>query len=158
MENSDEKQLFELGNKCFTTTHGILESCSSSFANFIPVKAATVCIIIMASPSKSYPLGPMPTHLVKHCTHALLMMITNFANNSLSSGEFLSNLKSSRTRPSLKKQIIDEEVFTNFRLIVKLSFLSKAIERMLVDQTSTYLTDIGLCASTQCAYRNIKST
>ena len=29
---------------------------------------------------------------------------------------------------------------------------------MVADQTSTYLTDNGLCASIQCAYRNLQST
>ena len=82
----------QMRNQAFSE-HGIPESRSSSFSNFIPVEAATVCIIIMASLSKSCPLDPMLTHLVKQCTHALIMIITDVANISLSSGEFPSNLK-----------------------------------------------------------------
>ena len=59
---------------------------------------------------------------------------------SPSSGEFPSNLKSSRIRPSLRKQNLDQEIFANFRPIANLSFLSKTIERMVVDQTSISLT------------------
>ncbi len=108
--------------------------------------------------SKSCPLDPLPTHLVKNCLPSLLSFITMIVKESLSNGEFPSALKLSYVRPYLKKPDLDKEAYANYRPVANIPFLSKIIEKVVSTQVYTYLLENNLIPSFQSAFRRHHST
>ena len=76
----------------------------------------------------------------------------------MSSGYFPAHFKEASVRPLLKKPHLDAEVFSNYRPISRLSFVSKLIERAVVSQIQNYLNEKNLYSSAQSAYRAFHST
>ena len=73
---------------------------------------------------------------------------------SLDQGIFNSFFKRSLIFPQIKNDNLDADVFANYRPISNLSFLSKALERIVALQIEGYLTTNGLFAKMRSAYRN----
>ena len=73
---------------------------------------------------------------------------------SLDQGIFTSFFKRSLIFPQIKNDNLDADVFVNYRPISNLSFLSKALERIVALQIEGYLTTNGLFAKMRSAYRN----
>ena len=105
----------------------------------------------MRSPTKSCPLDPIPTLLMKECIDTLLPILTEIVNRCLIDGYMPKRFKTAIISPIPKKPKIAE--LKNFRPISNLSFLSKVIERIVVDKLSTYCSDHGLNEPYQSAYR-----
>ena len=61
-------------------------------------------------------------------------------------------------RPKLKKESLDHEVYSNFRLSSNLQFISKMIEKAISYQITNYLRDNDLEESLQSAYKIFHST
>ena len=95
---------------------------------------------------------------MKACLEELLPVITAIVNTSLQNGEFPTALKEGRLIPSIKKSSLNPEEFSNFRPITNLTFLSKVVERIVVEQSRGYLLDNDLYPSLQSAYREFSST
>ena len=66
--------------------------------------------------------------------------------------------KISHIRPKLKKTDLDKELFTNYRPIANIAFMSKVIEKTVALQVQAYLNDNQLLPSFQSAYRQYHST
>jgi len=60
--------------------------------------------------------------------------------------------------PVLKKSDVDPDELRNCRPISKLTFVSKLIERLDVEQMAKHLSDAGLMPKLQSAYRRHHST
>ena len=120
---------------------------------FEEVSEDEVLRIVSSSPPKSCDLDPIPTPLLKGCTSALIPAMTTIINNSLQSGEVPDILKVAQVYPVLKKANLDPENMNNYRPISNLSFLSKTLERVVMNQLCTYLTDESLHDTFQSAYR-----
>ena len=102
-------------------------------------------------------LDPIPTSLFKQCKNTLLPTITHIVNLSLISGQFPTQWKHAIVTPLLKKPNI-EQIPKNYRPVSNLSFVSKIIERIVIDQL---LVHIGAsCPLPDCtsAYRPYHST
>ena len=67
-------------------------------------------------------------------------------------------LKEAMIRPKLKKESLDREVYSNFRPISNLKFISKMIEKPISYQLTNYLRDNDLEESLQSAYKTFHST
>ena len=65
--------------------------------------------------------------------------IIRIINLSLTTGEMLRELKCAMLRPLLKKAIADPEVFSNFRSVSNLKYVSKLIEKAVAAQLNGYL-------------------
>ncbi|KAL9965909.1 hypothetical protein ACROYT_G029771 [Oculina patagonica] len=63
-----------------------------------------------------------------------------------------------RVLPFIKKESLDPEVYSNYRPITNLPFLSKALERIVASQIRDYLTENDLYPSLQSAYRKFHCT
>ena len=113
-------------------------TCESEFSAF-QVSAEDVRQIVMKSSSKSCPLDPLPTSLLKKCLDPLLPQLTNIINSSLLSGVFPQSLETAHVTPLIKKANADRNELKNYRLISNLKFVSKAIERVSAAQLSDYL-------------------
>ena len=113
--------------------------------------------IIKSMASKSCLLDPVPTWLFKSCMSELLPMVTLIVNLSLQSGCFPDQLKTAVVRPLLKKHTLDSDVFSNYRPVSNLSFLSKIIEKCVHIQLTEYLDRYKLFPELQSGYRRFHS-
>ena len=133
-------------------------SCSRNFNEFQCVTLKQVESVIMKSPTKSCPLDPIPTIMLKECLDVLIAPITNIINLSLSTGVVPEVLKIARVLPLIKKQSLDPDVLANYRPISNLPFLSKVLERIVALQLHEHLSTCDLYPKLQSAYRRFHST
>ena len=126
---------------------------SHSLSNFHRLSEVDVHKLLNSMPSKSCPLDPMPTSLVKQCSDELLPIITKIINSSLSAGHFPSSFKTAEVIPLLKKSTLDPESLQSYRSVSNLKFISKATEKAAIEQLQHYLTDNDLFPHLQSAYR-----
>ena len=109
--------------------------------------------------SKSCTLDPIPSSVFKRCRHYLLPVITRIVNLSLTSGQVPDRFKVAMLKPLLKKSGADHELFSNFRPVSSLYFLSKVTEKAVAAQLLGHLNDNdGLLAEFQSAYKSHHST
>jgi len=101
---------------------------------FQPVSEADIRRVIMASPSKSSSLDPIPTFLLREVIDVLLPFITALINASLSRGRLPVSQKQAIVTPLLKKACLDAADMANYRPVSNLTFLSKTVERVVAKQ------------------------
>ena len=130
----------------------------SDFPAFHPVTESELKKTILKSKPTSCPLDPMPTSLLIEFLDDLLPTLTNIVNSSLLSGSFPSTFKTAVVKPLLKKSSLDQNVLKNYRPVSNLSFLSKIIERTVLEQLLAYLNQHHLLCPSQSAYRPHHST
>ena len=106
--------------------------------------------IIRSSASKSCDLDPIPTWLVKLCLSELLPVIIYIVNLSLTTSAVPYELNLALITPSLKKVLLDPEVF---RPVYNLTYLSKIIERVVVVRLNQHVIQNGLHEVLQSAYK-----
>ncbi|PIK38247.1 putative RNA-directed DNA polymerase from mobile element jockey-like [Apostichopus japonicus] len=109
--------------------------------------------IIMASPSKSCGLDPLPTNLLKQCVTPLLPVISTIVNNSLITGDVPSAFKLAHVTPLIKKPSLDPTVLSNYRPVSNLPFVSKILEKVVSSRLTSYFEHSGLQETHQSAYR-----
>jgi hypothetical protein len=127
---------------------------------FDPVTRADVLSLITNCPTKSSPLDPIPTFLLKKVAEIFVAPITKLVNLSLSLGVFPDDMKLAVVTPFLKKPNLNPDVLNNYRPVSNLSFLSKIIERVVIRQLHDYLEteSDSLFVPVQSAYRPFHST
>lgn len=131
---------------------------TSVFNQFQNISPDHIRKVIMESRSKYCLLDPLPTSLVKDCIPALLPIVTNIVNMSLSKGEFPNTFKDALVMPIIKKNSLNREELNNYRPISNLAFLSKVLERIVANQMTNYLSKHNLMGPMQSAYRKCHST
>lgn len=119
----------------FLSSHGE----NAVLRDFVPVSDEMVKNFIMASPTKSCRLDPVPTFLLKKVLCPLVPTITKIVNLSLSTGTFPSGMKHAMVTPLLKKPTLDARYLKNYRPVSNLSFLSKLKERIVAAQLMDHL-------------------
>ena len=77
---------------------------------------------------------------------------------SLTSGTVPIAFKKAVVKPLIKKPNLDPEVLGNYRPVSNLPYLSKILERAVVDQLQAHLDTNGLHVKFQSAYRRGHST
>ena len=134
------------------------ERSGSSLSEFHQVTQEQVRSIVNKSPTKSCPLDPIPTSMLKDCLNDLLPTLTKIINLSLVDGVVPQVFKHARITPVIKKPTLDSEVLSNYRPVSNLPFLSKVLERIVATQLHRYLEYSKLYTSMQSAYRQYHST
>ena len=134
--------------------------CTSSMNNFSPVTEEEVKKLILSSASKSCSLDPVPTSLIKNpeLLAVLTPYITTFINHSLTTGIVPESLKVAQVTPRLKKPGLDRDVLKNYRPVSNIPFMSKLLEKVVVDRLHKYLSENGLHDKFQSAYKPKHST
>ena len=94
---------------------------------------------------------------MKEHMDVLAYYIAKIVNISFVTGHFSDELKEAILHP-LIKNIKLEPVFTNFRPVSNLSYLSKLIERLVWKQLVRYTNSTGQMEPYQSAYREYSST
>ena len=130
----------------------------NQFASFSPITESQLKKIIMKCKPTTCPLDPIPTPLLIDCLDVLLPSLTQIINDSLRSGIVPSLFKAAVVKPLLKKPSLDQNNFKNYRPVSNLPFLSKVLEKVVLEQLFAYLTDNNLINPSQSAYRPHHST
>ena len=87
-----------------------------------------------------------------YCINDLLPIINSVVNLSFNSALMPNSMKNAVSSPLLKKPSLDFEIFSNFRPVSNLKFLSKVIEKVAAMRLTNYLSDKNLNESLQSAY------
>ena len=139
--------------------------CRCSFSEFAVVSENYTSDIIEHFKPKSCMLDPAPTQVLILClihlpksADVLADPLTKLINASLTSGMFPTSLKQGVIHPSIKRQALDRQMFSSYRPITNIAFLSKTLERVAAAQTINYLIANHLLAKLQSAYRRFHST
>ena len=128
------------------------------FNEFVPVTQEDVRSIILSAPHKTCSLDPIPTPLLIRHLDSLIEFITSIINESLQSGVVPSVFKHALVTPLLKKSNLSPEELKNFRPVSNLPFLSKILEKIVLVQLNSHLTENNLCELYQSAYRKFHNT
>ncbi|XP_070180609.1 ral GTPase-activating protein subunit alpha-1-like isoform X3 [Littorina saxatilis] len=101
---------------------------------------------------------PLPGFLFTKCLNKLLPSNTDIINISLATGVVPDCFKSAIVRPLIKKPGLDVNELKNYRPVSNLPFLSKLLERIILEQLSSHLSRNSLMPVYQSAYRPHHST
>ena len=124
---------------------------------FNPVTESNVEEIINSMHSKSCELDAIPMPLLKRLTRKCLPFITKIINISLTQGIFSDDWKVAIVRLLLKKAGL-VLMNKNYRPVSNLSFLSKLVEKCVLQQFNAHCERYGLIPDFQSAYRKGYST
>ncbi|VDI82656.1 Hypothetical predicted protein [Mytilus galloprovincialis] len=126
------------------------------FTSFKNLSEDEVKTIINKLQCKSCELDILPTKVLKSFLSELLPVITKLVNLSLSQGVFPLRWKQAVSRPLLKKAGL-ELIYSNYRPVSNLSFLSKLIEKCALYRLNEHVKDHDLLPTNQSAYRQFHS-
>ena len=121
--------------------------------NFSETSENELWTLIRKPASKSCELDPIPAQLLINCLDDLLPVITKIVNLSLASSTVPTSLKQAILSPLLKKPMLDHELYSNFRPVSNLEFLSKAIEKVVATRVLDHLQENDLQECFQSAYK-----
>ena len=134
------------------------DSVPPAFNTFKPVTEDEVSKCINESSTKSCPLDPIPTFLLKDCLDILLPSITKLVNYSLTDGSFPSAFKRAVVTPLIKKASLPRNDLKNYRPVSGLCFLSKLVKRVVAKQLTSHINNNKLDNPHQSAYKPGHST
>ena len=98
----------------------------------------TILTILKSTPvSKTAGLDSLPGHFVKDRAKFLVKPVSHLCNLSINSEKFPDSCKVAKIRPLYKKVSLTQPC--SYRPISLLSLISKVIEKIIHDQTSTFL-------------------
>ena len=108
--------------------------------------------------TKSCPLDPKPTWLLKENLDVLLPSLTYLINNSLLCAEMPAEYKDAIVIPILKKYSLPPDNLRNFRPVSILPYISKVIEKVVALQLLQHLSLNNIEEKFQSAYKQFHST
>ena len=109
-----------------------ISNSQASLDNFAPATLDELNEILSDTDIKTSPDDPVPAPLLKKSISVLMPHILDLVNLSLRTGD-ISGLKESVIVPILKKTGLDKNKLANYRPIVNLQFLSKLIEKVVLN-------------------------
>ena len=132
----------------------------AELTSFQPQTPESIRKVIKNCAPKSCSLDPLPTALLKDDSVLPLVApyITHIINKSLESGIVPDDFKVAQVVPLLKKEGLDKNIFSNYRPVSNLPFLSKVLEKVVAQQLTKYLQQHQLYDPLQSAYKKGHST
>ncbi len=130
---------------------------NAQLPSFRDVTLVEVMTFIGRLPDKSSAVDPLPTKVLKDISDLVAPYISELFNRSLSAGHYPSDFKHAFITPIVKagKDPTDVE---SYRLIAKLSVLSKLFERMIAHQIWGHPLQFNLLPAVQSGFRPGHST
>uniref|UniRef100_A0A3B1IH82 Reverse transcriptase domain-containing protein n=1 Tax=Astyanax mexicanus TaxID=7994 RepID=A0A3B1IH82_ASTMX len=101
---------------------------------------------------------PIPSNLLQTIAPAIIPAITHTINASLTSGVFPTAFKQAHVTPLLKKPSLNPAQVDNYRPVSLLPFLSKTLERGVLNQVSGFLSQNDLLDQNQSGFKKGHST
>ncbi len=126
--------------------------------SFCPLTEAEVSKLLLSSHPTTCPLDPIPSHLLQAISPALLPALTHIINTSLLTGIFPTAFKQARVTPLLKKPTLNTSLLKNYRPVSLLPFIAKALERVVFNQVSLFLSQNNKLDAKQSGFRSGHST
>ena len=120
---------------------------------FHAVDSNTVKTIVMKSAPKSCSLDPIPSDLLQQHIDDIIDVMTNLINASLRDGVVPPAFKTAAITPLIKKPSLDPNNLKNFRPVSNLPFISKILEKVVLEQLKNHLGKNNLVEPFQSAYR-----
>ena len=117
-----------------------------------PVTENTTRLLVSSMKTKSCELDVIPTHVLKQIIDTVIPPLTHIINLSLISGSFADEWKRALVKPLLKKKGLDL-TFKNYRPVSNLKFISKLVEKAVLDQFILHCDEYKLIPDYQSAYR-----
>ena len=121
--------------------------------HFRAVDSNTVKTIVMKSAPKSCSLDPIPSDLLQQHIDDIIDVMTNLINASLRDGVVPPAFKTAAITPLIKKPSLDPNNLKNFRPVSNLPFISKILEKVVLEQLKNHLGKNNLVEPFQSAYR-----
>ena len=84
--------------------------------------------------------------------------MVDIMNKSLFSGVFPDRLKQTIVVPLLKKKSLDKNVYSNYRPVSNIAFMSNVIERVVVQRLNSHMDLNNMHEAMQLAYKKHYST
>ena len=137
----------------------LLPPVSATMDKLPPVSFDELFNIIMASPSNSCNIDPLPTSLLKTYVAPILPFLTDTMNKSMSTGVVPHAFKVAQVSPKLKKACLDQKILAKYRPISSnLTFLSSGLGRVVAARLVAYLEENKLSEPNQSVFRKGHST
>ena len=124
---------------------------------FLPTTLEEIKSIINETGVKAAPDDLLPQSLLKKHIVKLLPVIVKLVNMSLSTGK-MEGLKLADIIPLIKDEILDINVFNNYRPVSNLLFIGKIVERVVLRQLNEHMSKNLLHCPQQSAYKKGHST
>ncbi len=135
-----------------------LPTSPAKFSLFYPISHSELLNIVSSLRSTTCSLDVIPTSLLMEVLDAVVPNIISIINSSLQTSLFPSYFKHAVVHPLLKKVNLDPADFNNYRPISKLPFLSKVLEKAVLNQLSPYLIENNILDPFQSGFRSKHST
>ena len=108
--------------------------------------------LIMEMPTRTCENDIIPTKLLKEILPTIIPSLTKIANLSINKGVFSKKWKSATVKPLIKSQS-KGTAYQNYRPVSNLTFLSKLVEKITLNQFTQHCEDHHLLPDYQSAYR-----
>ena len=125
--------------------------------NFDPANIEEITDIVSSITIKTSPVDPLPAPVLELVIKDLTPHILTLVNLSLSTGS-VEGLKESVVIPILKKHNLNFEILNNFRPITNIEFISKIIEKVVLNRLNQHMNANNLHTSEQFGYKKGHST
>ena len=122
-------------------------------AQFEEMSESSVAKILSRMKPKSCENDPIPANLIKKGVSHIIPTLTKLVNISLQFGVFPDKWKMAIIRPLLKKAGLDQ-CYCNYRPVSNLPFLSKLLEKVVLEQFNIHCEKYNLMPDYQSAYRS----
>uniref|UniRef100_A0A3B1K8J8 Reverse transcriptase domain-containing protein n=1 Tax=Astyanax mexicanus TaxID=7994 RepID=A0A3B1K8J8_ASTMX len=148
--------------QCSSPTASSTARCPSTegvaFSSFTPLTENETLALLTRSRPTTCPLDPIPSNLLQTIAPAIIPAITHTINASLTSGVFPTAFKQAHVTPLLKKPSLNPAQVDNYRPVSLLPFLSKTLERAVLNQVSGFLSQNDLLDQNQSGFKKGHST
>ena len=119
---------------------------------FTPISSSQLEKTIHHMKPKTCALDPIPTSKLQEIIEGCIPSITHLVNSSLDQGAFCNAWKEAIVKPLIKKKSLGTQN-SNYRPVSNLSFISKIIEKVTLEQFNTHCSENSLVPEYQSAYR-----
>ena len=134
-------------------SHNVCVACKlPEFSQACQVSEEDVIKLVNKAATKSCILDPVPTWFLKDNVSIFLPVLTRIINKSLTTGIFPSILKHTVLNPLIKKRSLNTDELKNYRPVANIKFLSKLIEKHVVNNINDHIVKNGLGEEFQSAY------
>ena len=139
----------------FKGTDPVIERCppECSLTKFEEISQFELVRVVKEMSSKSCDLDPIPTWLVKGCLEELAPILTDIVNKSLRRASVPESLQKALVMPTIKNPNGDRDLLSNYRPVSNIAFVSKVLEKVVLNQLNSYLWRNDLLNMNQSGYR-----
>ena len=139
----------------------VTDDCMSevqSLSSFKPATEDEIRKLVLSSKSKTCSLDVILTFLIKECIEELAPTITALSNSSLQASIIPPTLKYAIITPAVKKPSADCNELSNFKQVFNLPYVSKVLEKAVINRLHEHKIENGLFEPLQSAYHPRHST